>query len=89
MRNEKLVMEPKQEQFLLRPSPMCLDMPLRGERDIAQHRRLYCGHYGGCLDQSVREGWAGFSCMHCPLRDLAHQRPGSEPFAHQRRPSNE
>ena len=85
MRNEKLKMEAKQETFLLRPSPTCLDMPLRGERDIAQHRRLYCGHYSACLDQSVREGWAGFSCLHCPLRDLASGGPRSEPFAQQRR----
>jgi hypothetical protein len=73
--------------FVLTPTPTELDAPLRGEQDIAAHRRLYCGHYSGCLNQSVREGWAGFSCMRCPLRDLASHGPGSEPFAQQRRNS--
>ena len=82
MSNQKF--EPKQGAFDLKPTPICLDEPLRGERDIALHRRLYCGHYGGCLNQSVREGWAGFSCMSCPLRDLTAQGPRSEPFAHER-----
>jgi len=70
---------------LLKPTPVPLESPLRGEQDIAQHRRLYCAHYGACLDQSVREGWSGFTCLHCPLRDYASPGPGSEAFACQRR----
>lgn len=77
--------EIKKSAFMLTPTPTQLDAPLRGERDIAAHRRLYCGHYGGCLNQSVHEGWAGFSCLRCPLRDLAHHGLHTEPFAQQRR----
>lgn len=78
-------MKLKTDHFRLKPAPTPLESPLRGERDIARHRRLYCGHYNGCLSQSVRQGWAAFSCLHCPLRDYAGDGPGSEPFAHQRR----
>ncbi len=88
MRNEKSLIETKPGTFFLRPSPTCLDTPLRGEREIEHHRRLYCGHYSACLDQSVREGWPGFTCLNCPLRDLASGGPGTEPFAFQRRTSN-
>jgi hypothetical protein len=88
LRNEKTAPEANRQNFMLRPTPTSLETPLRGEEDIAQHRRLYCGHYSNCLNLSVREGWSGFSCMHCPLRDHAIERPGSEGFAHQRRPGS-
>lgn len=68
----------------LRPNPVSLEGPLRSERDVAQHRRLYCGSYDRCLDHSVQEGWDGFTCTHCPLRDLAGNSPGSTSYAHQR-----
>lgn len=87
MRNEKLETDLKDQPLTMRPTPTSLETPLRGEADIAAHRRLYCGHYGNCLNLSVREGWAGFSCMHCPLRDYATGGPGSEAFASQRRNS--
>lgn len=76
-------MQPRQ--FLLVPAPTPLEGPLRSDRDIAQHRRLHCAHYHGCLDESARKGWTGFTCMHCPLRALANQGLGSASFAHQRR----
>jgi hypothetical protein len=87
VRNEKLVahQEARTPQLELRPMPTSLDVPLRGEADIAVHRRLYCAHYGACLDQSVKQGWTGFTCLRCPLRDTATASPGSEPFARQRR----
>ncbi len=81
MRNEKVVLEVNNPHFILKPTPMSMEAPLRGEEDIETHRRLYCGHYSNCLDVSVREAWPGFTCMHCPLRDLASHGPGSEPFA--------
>lgn len=71
--------------FSLQPTPTPLDSALHSERDIAKHRRLYCGHYNNCLSLSVREGWAGFTCLNCPLKDLAVEGLTSEPFAHQRR----
>ena len=65
-------LEATNSQFVaLKPNPVQHEEPLRGEADIAQHRRLYCGHYSRCLDVSVREGWSGFTCLHCPLRDYA------------------
>lgn len=73
---------------LLKPEPMQLKAPLRNEEDVLQHRRLYCGHYDQCLNQSVYSGWAGFSCSRCPMRDQVVQSPNSEPFAHQRRSQN-
>lgn len=78
----KTAIEVKSTGFIPRPNPVSFDAPLRGEADIAMHRRLYCGHYSNCLNQSVHEGWAGFSCTHCPLRDYASNGPRSEPFAH-------
>ena len=85
MRNLKLQMEVKASLFNLKPTPTELEAPLRGEEDIAQHRRLYCVHYSGCLDQSVHEDWAAFSCLRCPLRDCASVGPATESFAQQRR----
>jgi hypothetical protein len=73
------------KKFSLTPAPTPLDSALHSERDIAKHRRLYCGHYNDCLSLSVREGWAGFTCLNCPLKDLAVTGLTSEPFAHQRR----
>lgn len=81
-------LEAKKQKFLLAPAPAPLPGPLHSERDIALHRRLYCNHYDGCLDHSVRAGWSGFTCLHCPLRAHAGAGPGSEPFAHQRRAEN-
>lgn len=73
---------------VLKPEPMQLKGPLRSEADVLQHRRLYCGHYDQCLNESVYSGWAGFSCTRCPMRDQVVQSPSSEPFAHQRRSQN-
>lgn len=56
--------------MLLKPTPTELDGPLRSERDIARHRRLYCVHYAGCLDESINKSWGGFSCMRCPISEL-------------------
>ncbi len=88
MRNEKVALEVNNPHFSLKPTPTSMEAPLRGEEDIAVHRRLYCGHYSNCLDVSVREAWPGFTCMTCPLRDLASHGPGSEPFARERRSSS-
>ncbi len=52
---------------LLKPSPTPLEEPIRSERFVAQHRRLGCPLYAGCLDQSVSLGWESFSCAQCPL----------------------
>ncbi len=74
--------------LLRKPEPMRLKGPLRSEEEVLEHRRLYCGHYDQCLNESVYSGWAGFSCTRCPMRDQGVQSPSSEPFAHQRRSSN-
>lgn len=66
------------------PTPTSLEGPLRSERDVLTHRRLYCAHYDRCLDRSVHEGWDGFTCTHCPLQRFASDGPGSRPYAHQR-----
>ncbi|HEY0881879.1 MAG TPA: hypothetical protein VGD87_10140 [Archangium sp.] len=68
----------------LQPTPTSLEGPLRSERDVAQHRRLYCSHYEKCLDRSVAEGWDGFTCTHCPLQAIADEGPGSLPYARAR-----
>lgn len=59
----------KNLQSLIQPEPTQLDSTLRGEKDIARHRRLYCTHYDGCLNHSIARGWQSFSCMRCPLRE--------------------
>lgn len=78
-------MKAKTSKFMLMPAPSPLDGPLRTDADVAHHRRLYCAHYDGCLDESVRRSWGGFTCMHCPLRSLAGEGPSVQPFADQRR----
>ncbi len=85
MKTQNEIETPNAPFMALKPNPVQLESPLRGEADIAQHRRLYCGHYSRCLDVSVREGWSGFTCLHCPLRDFASGGPRSESFARQRR----
>ena len=71
--------------MLLRPMPTELDGPLRSERDIAKHRRLYCPFYDRCLDESIRLDWQGFSCARCPLCETVGRAPGPGSFAQQRR----
>jgi hypothetical protein len=71
--------------LLLMPAPVAMEGALRTDEEVARHRRLYCSHYDGCLDLSVREAWGGFSCLQCPLKDVAGHGPAHEPFAHQRR----
>ena len=68
----------------LRPAPARYVGPLRSDDDIARHRRLYCTRYRQCLDDSIRAGWDGFTCLHCPLRDAAGE-SSSAPFAQDRR----
>jgi hypothetical protein len=71
--------------MLLKPSPAPLDGPLRSERDIAKHRRLYCPHYDRCLDESIRLNWQGFTCSRCPLSENVGKGPRLGPYATQRR----
>lgn len=74
--------------ILLKPDPSELDAPLRSERDIARHRRLYCTHYDACLNLSIANCWQSFSCLHCPLADLAEKEPRPGSFAEERRPDH-
>lgn len=69
------------------PSPVPFLGALSTDLELARHRRPYCAHYSACLDRSVKEGWDGFTCSHCPLRDEAPATPASERFAHERRRS--
>lgn len=72
----------KDPQSLFQPEPVPLDSPLRGEKDIARHRRLYCSHYDRCLDHSIAQGWQSFSCTMCPLSEAAAKGPSTAvPFA--------
>lgn len=70
-----------------RPSPVPYRGALSTDAELAWHRRPYCPHDRACLDRSVKEGWAGFTCSHCPLRDEAPAAPASERFAVERRGS--
>ena len=74
--------------IILFPLPTRLEGPLLTEREIDTHRRPHCVRYNACLDRSVREGWGGFSCARCPLRDAAPPGLSSERFAHHRPVSN-
>ncbi len=45
-----------------------------------------CPHYGGCLNESVEQGWESFSCLQCPIAPKAEvvpHEPGS--YAHERK----
>lgn len=69
------------------PSPVPFPGALSTDLELARHRRPYCAHYRVCLDRSVKEGWDGFTCSHCPLRDEAPGAPASDGFALERRRS--
>lgn len=28
-------------------------------------RRFFCVHYSDCLNETIRQGWKGFSCVQC------------------------
>lgn len=30
-----------------------------------QRRKLFCRHYGGCLDLAIKRRWPGFACTEC------------------------
>ncbi len=70
---------------MLKPEPTALEATLRGEEEIAKHRRLYCAHYDGCLNASIASGWQSFSCTRCALSPYAENSPRLATFAHDRR----
>ena len=52
--------------MLATPNPTGLGA-LVEDRDVAKHRRIFCGWYEHCLDQAVAGRWASWTCEHCPL----------------------
>jgi hypothetical protein len=56
--------------------------PLRWNRRHAAPQELHCRHRQACLDEAVRRGFPGFSCMGCadaeltPLADVAQEHAG-------------
>ena len=34
-----------------------------------------CPFYSGCLDHSINEGWESFSCLQCPIANVAEKLP--------------
>jgi hypothetical protein len=70
---------------LIHPLPRPLDGPIRSEGKTAVHRRFSCPYYATCLDESVRNSWESFTCLHCPLQSMyADAREDVELYAHRR-----
>lgn len=69
------------------PCPSPLEAPIRSEEDVEKHRNLYCRLYDRCLDVSVAEGWASWSCGQCALFHFIEDAPHPRDFATRR--SNE
>jgi hypothetical protein len=67
------------------PCPSELPFPLPADRDVDEHRNLYCSHYDGCLDLAVQNDWLGWSCLQCGLMAVRPNEPQPEAFAHDRR----
>ena len=42
--------------------------PAELEKEIAEHRLIFCSKYDHCLTLAVEERWQGFSCFWCPLK---------------------
>jgi len=40
------------------------------------NRRVFCLHYGDCLDHAIEKRWAGFSCEKCESYEDERMRPG-------------
>ncbi|MBI3182360.1 MAG: hypothetical protein HYZ28_09475 [Myxococcales bacterium] len=66
------------------PRPTPLELPIRNERDVEFHRNLYCRFYDQCLDFSVKESWASWTCHHCPLFGSQEDAPRAREFAERR-----
>jgi hypothetical protein len=52
--------------MLARPNPTKL-VELLDRRGAGKHRRLFCGWYDHCEEQAEEDGWASWTCTHCPL----------------------
>jgi hypothetical protein len=75
----------------MKPCPTDLQQTINPEASpkragVETHRNLNCQHYDQCLDEAVRRGWQSFTCMKCPLYQLANApQVGIEAYATQRR----
>lgn len=49
-----------------RPNPSALGRVLESD-EVDGHRSVGCPHYEDCLDHACKAGWAGWSCVDCPL----------------------
>lgn len=46
---------------------------IRREEDAAKIRRLTCVRYGDCLTKASDNGWKGFTCRSCGVRETIDQ----------------
>jgi hypothetical protein len=51
----------------MNPNPTQMDRNLRSLAEVQRHRNLRCTRYDKCLSACVNQGWAGFTCIACPL----------------------
>jgi hypothetical protein len=70
-----------QELHVSKPNPTELFAHMRFLSSVTKHRNLYCAHYDRCLDQAVKQGWEGWSCLNCPLFRVEGQKPDVRDFA--------
>ena len=66
------------------PCPSPLPSALRDESTVEAQRNLFCLNYDACLHLAVKRGWDGWSCRHCPLRDLRDREPRARDYAESR-----
>jgi hypothetical protein len=75
----------------MKPCPTNLPQTINPEAGpkragVETHRNLHCQYYDHCLDEAVKRGWASFTCLKCPLYQIAAPpQMGIEAYATQRR----
>ena len=78
------------------PFPIRLEIVSKGITDnqpsAETHRNLFCPRYDKCLNEAVKKGWPGFSCIQCEsfhaaptAQDKKQRSEGLEAYATQRR----
>lgn len=56
-----------QRLYVLGAKPRERKLPLEPDFDIEVDRRIYCRHYGTCLDYAFVKKWVSWSCGNCPI----------------------
>ena len=49
------------------PGPTELEATINPERHVEEVRSLFCDGYDTCLEEALRQDWASWTCVGCPM----------------------